>query len=178
MLAWGMGSTTGHVTMALWIKGELFVLESQVKSSYWPTDNIQRTPFRQWLAQAHKAGYNVVHVPLRWVCVRVCEGLVCGCWLKAWCSHCSDAARASFDEKTALAYFESIEGIQYGYPNLLWGWVDTLKVGRSAHSTSHRNPPCLVMKAPSFSLTPGLSRTTTPAFRPTTPAAWTGSCLR
>lgn len=30
MLAWGMGATTGHVVTALWIEGELFIVESQV----------------------------------------------------------------------------------------------------------------------------------------------------
>lgn len=31
MLAWGMGATTGHVVTALWIEGELMVVESQVR---------------------------------------------------------------------------------------------------------------------------------------------------
>jgi hypothetical protein len=29
MLAWGMGATTGHVVTALWIDGELCIVESQ-----------------------------------------------------------------------------------------------------------------------------------------------------
>lgn len=36
MLAWAMGSTTGHVTSALWIDGELYVCESTTASAYWP----------------------------------------------------------------------------------------------------------------------------------------------
>ena len=40
MLAYAMGSTTGHVTTALWIGGELFVVESTAKDSYWPVNGI------------------------------------------------------------------------------------------------------------------------------------------
>lgn len=49
MLAWGMGSTTGHAVAALWIDGELYICESTVVDSYWPTNGIQKTPYRQWL---------------------------------------------------------------------------------------------------------------------------------
>jgi hypothetical protein len=35
MLAWAMGSTNGHVTSALWMDGQLYVVESTVKDSYW-----------------------------------------------------------------------------------------------------------------------------------------------
>lgn len=49
MLAWAMGSTTGHVTAALRIDGELYVVESTTKDSYWPTNGIQATPYREWL---------------------------------------------------------------------------------------------------------------------------------
>lgn len=31
LLAWGMGSTNGHTTAALWMDGELYVTESQVR---------------------------------------------------------------------------------------------------------------------------------------------------
>jgi hypothetical protein len=39
----------------------------------------------------------------------------------------SEAARATFNETAALAWFESVEGLEYGYHSLLWGWVDTQK---------------------------------------------------
>lgn len=103
MLAWGMGSTTGHTTTALWIDGELFICESTVVDSYWPTDGIQKTPYKQWLKQAEEAGYNVVHVPL------------------------SKKYRALFDEQKALDFFNSVEGFEYGYKTMLWGWIDTIK---------------------------------------------------
>eukprot|EP00854_Cymbomonas_tetramitiformis_P013157 gene13157-15536_t len=53
MLAWAMGSTTGHTTVALWDRSasgdQLFVCESTAKDSYWP---------------AKEAGFNVVWLPL------------------------------------------------------------------------------------------------------------------
>jgi len=102
MLAWGMGSTTGHVTVAMWMEGELYVMESTVEGVYWPTDGIQKTPYRQWVKQAMQADFHVVHVPL------------------------SEAARANFNEEAALDFFRSTEGLEYGYHVMLWGWLDTI----------------------------------------------------
>jgi hypothetical protein len=59
MLAYAMGSTTGHVTAALWMGGELFVVESTAKDSYWPVNGIQKTPWDLWLQQAHEADMQV-----------------------------------------------------------------------------------------------------------------------
>jgi len=64
MLAWAMGSHTGHTCIAIWIDNQLYVGESTVKSAYWPTDGIQITPWNTWLQQAEAADYNVVHLPL------------------------------------------------------------------------------------------------------------------
>jgi hypothetical protein len=36
MLAWAMGSSTGHTTVALWIDGALHVCESTTKAPHWP----------------------------------------------------------------------------------------------------------------------------------------------
>lgn len=102
MLAWAMGSSTGHTTIALWIDGELFICESTVTDSYWPTDGIQKTPYKTWLKQAAAAGYNAVWVPL------------------------NKKARAMFDEQKALEFFNSVEGLEYGYKTMLWSWIDTL----------------------------------------------------
>eukprot|EP00494_Astrolonche_serrata_P030082 UN30349 len=101
LLGWGMGSSTGHNTMAMWEDNQLYVMESQVKSAYWPTDNIQKTPYRTWLQQAYDAGYNLVHIPLK------------------------DSVRAAFNVDDALKFFKSVEGVMYGYHNLLMGWLDT-----------------------------------------------------
>jgi len=104
VLAWAMGSTTGHTTVALRdADGELYIAESTVKDSYWPTDGIQKTPFKQWILQARAAGYQVVHAPL------------------------DKEIAASFNTTAAWNLFNQLEGVEYGYRNMLWGWVDTLK---------------------------------------------------
>lgn len=102
MLTWATGGT-GHSTMLLWMGNELYVVESTVKDSYWPTDGVQKTPYLQWLQQAEEASMNLVYVPLK------------------------KELREKFDEAAAAEYFESIEGFDYGYYNFLFGWIDTLK---------------------------------------------------
>jgi hypothetical protein len=102
MLAWGMGSTTGHTTMALWIEDELYITEATVSDSYWPTNGVQKTPYRTWVQQAEDAGYNAVHLPLN-----------------------ADWAE-KFNETGAIDFFNSVEGLDYGYHVLLWGWIDTV----------------------------------------------------
>lgn len=102
MLAWGMGSTTGHTTIAMWFEDGLYICESTVTDSYWPTNGIQRTPYDTWLQQALDADFNAVHVPL------------------------SAEARASFNETAAREFFRETEGLDYGFYNMLWGWVDTV----------------------------------------------------
>lgn len=90
-LAWAMGAHTGHTTIALWIDGELFICESTINSVYWPTNGIQKTPYRQWLDQAYNASYNVVHLPL------------------------APAYRALFNETAAAHWFLTVaEGLPYG----------------------------------------------------------------
>ena len=101
MLAFGMGSHTGHTTVALWEDGQLYVAESTVNGSYWPTNGIQRTPYRQWIAQAKAAGYAVVHAPL------------------------TEEYRKIFDERAANEFYHRYEGLQYGYHALFTGWIDT-----------------------------------------------------
>jgi hypothetical protein len=101
MLAWAMGATIGHVTTALWIGGELYIIESTTKSSYWPVDGIQKTQYDIWIKQAVDAGYQVVYGPL------------------------TDEAAEKFDAAAALTFFQSVEGYSYGYNTMLWAWVDT-----------------------------------------------------
>jgi len=64
MLAWGMGSHTGHTAITMWVDNELYVVESTTNSAYWPTNGIQMTQFDKWIQQAESASYNVVHLPL------------------------------------------------------------------------------------------------------------------
>jgi len=102
MLGWAMGSTTGHTTVALRENGTLYVAESTANDSYWPTNGIQRTPYKQWISQAKAAGFQVVHAPL------------------------NAKMAAAFDETKANAWFKTVEGYNYGYHNMLWGWIDTV----------------------------------------------------
>ena len=110
LLAWAMGSTTGHTTVALWKRGKtaaqdaLFVCESTATSAYWAKNGVQCTPYEQWLLLADAAGYNVVLLPL------------------------SDHASAAFDEALVWLWLEAeILGTDYGYHAMLWSWIDTLK---------------------------------------------------
>jgi hypothetical protein len=102
MLAWAMGSTTGHTTVALELEdGQMHICESTAKDSYWPVNGIQCTPYAQWVDQALAAGYNVVHAPL------------------------TAEKRAAFNATAAQEFFRSTEGLDYGYHNMLYGWIDT-----------------------------------------------------
>jgi len=111
MLAWAMGSHTGHTCITIWIDGQLYVAESTVKSEYWPTDGIQVTPWETWLDQAEKADYNVVHLPL-------------------------DPAK-NFSEEKAIAFFNQVKGLPYGFHNLFTGWIDTLEDNYPPPLSSH-----------------------------------------
>jgi hypothetical protein len=101
MIGWGMGGTTGHTAVALWFDGVLYICESTVKSAYWPTDGIQRTPYAQWIAQAEAADFLVDWVPL------------------------NEEKRTAFNETAANEFFFTVQGLPYGYHNFLFGWIDT-----------------------------------------------------
>ncbi|CAL1133595.1 unnamed protein product [Cladocopium goreaui] len=103
VLAFGMGSHTGHTAVALWEDGQLYIAESTVNGSYWPTNGIQRTPYRQWMAQAKAAGFSVVHAPLR------------------------EEYRKMFSERGANDFYHRYEGLEYGYHALFTGWIDTTR---------------------------------------------------
>lgn len=101
LLAWAMGSTTGHTTTALWIDGELYVCESDITSEFWPGDGIQKTPYREWLQLADAADYQVIWAPL------------------------TAEARALYNETAAVEFFKANEGFDYGFKTMIWGWIDT-----------------------------------------------------
>eukprot|EP00300_Choanocystis_sp_HF-7_P023849 c25234_g1_i1.p1 GENE.c25234_g1_i1~~c25234_g1_i1.p1 ORF type:complete len:589 (+),score=131.40 c25234_g1_i1:251-1768(+) len=103
MLSWAMGSTTGHTTVAMWEGGQLYVCESTSNGSYWDVNGIQRTPYRDWISAAKAASYSVVHLPL------------------------AQKYRDMFNETLAWQFFNNVVGFDYGYYNMLWGWVDTLQ---------------------------------------------------
>lgn len=103
MLAWAMGSTTGHVASAMWMDNQLYVVESTIDSAYWPTDYIQKTPYKTWVQQAQAAGYIVNIAKL------------------------NDASRAKYNETAAVEWFHANEGYDYGFKTMIWAWLDTLK---------------------------------------------------
>jgi len=72
-------------------------------------DGIQKTPYKEWLVKAKEAGHNVIWAPL------------------------SKEARGAFNETAAVEYFNSVEGLEYGYQNVIFGWIDDVV----------NNMPCL-----------------------------------
>jgi len=101
MLAWAMGSHTGHTCITIWINETLYVAESTVDSAYWPTNGIQITPWQTWIKQAKEASYNVVHLPL------------------------DPKIASKFNVSNAIDFFYSVQGLPYGFHNLFTGWIDT-----------------------------------------------------
>jgi len=79
---------------------KLYVCESTVNSPFWPTNGIQCTPFDTWRRQYHDATYHVTHAPL------------------------SKEARAKFNATAAWEFFNTYKGVDYGYYNFLFGWID------------------------------------------------------
>lgn len=58
------GSHFGHCVIVWEFGGEKYICESQTASAYWPVDNVQCTPFDEWMELAEKAEYNAIFVPL------------------------------------------------------------------------------------------------------------------
>jgi hypothetical protein len=101
LIMFGTGSHTGHSAIAAWIDGELYVLESQ-DGWYWPKHGIQRNKWDDWVVQANNADFSVAILPL------------------------SEEYRKRFNVTAALEWFENgIEGLDYGYRNFLFSWIDT-----------------------------------------------------
>jgi hypothetical protein len=100
IIMYGSGSHSGHSVMALWIDGELNIVESQ-DGWYWPKHGIQRNKFSQWIEWAKNCDFHVTHMPL------------------------NAEARAKFNETAAIEFFLGTEGLPYGYHNFLFGWIDT-----------------------------------------------------
>jgi len=102
-LAWAMGSATGHTTIAIRDPKDdkLYIAESTSTTSYWSTNGIQRTEYHEWMKRAKKAGFNVVWEPL------------------------NAEMREKFNASAAMAFFETVEGLGYGFPTMLASWIDT-----------------------------------------------------
>jgi hypothetical protein len=100
MIMFGTGSHTGHSAVAAWIDDELYVLESQ-DGWYWPKHGIQRNKWDEWIQHAFDADFSVAVLPL------------------------SDEFRSKLNVTKALEFFEGAEGLDYGYRNFLFSWIDT-----------------------------------------------------
>jgi len=114
-MAYAMGSHTGHTAITMRFNGELHVCESTVDSGYWPTNGVQKTPWNQWLQQAMAAEYQVVLSPLAPEYQKIFDSNV-------------DAV---------AAWFETVEGLPYGFHNLIFGWVDTAEDNYPPPLSSH-----------------------------------------
>jgi len=100
----GTGAHTDHTAIAQWIDGQLYVCESTGETYYWPPPwGIIKTPYHQWIQQAIRADFEVSILKL------------------------SPAARARYNVTAALKWFQSVEGLPYGYHNFFFGWIDTTK---------------------------------------------------
>ena len=100
MIQYGSGSHNGHCIVALWMDGELYITES-TEAWYFPTARIQRTRFKEWIKFAEDASFHVTFMPL------------------------SDESRAKFNQTAAEEWFYQVEGLPYGYHNMIYTWVDT-----------------------------------------------------
>mmetsp|Transcript_31101 Transcript_31101/g.28300 ORF Transcript_31101/g.28300 Transcript_31101/m.28300 type:complete len:376 (+) Transcript_31101:533-1660(+) len=97
---YGSGSHSGHATMALWIDDELYILESNVNKG-WPKGGLQKNKWEDWLQYTQDAGDHVTWMPIR------------------------QDLRDKFDAEATLEWFNSVEGMPYGFENFLYGWIDT-----------------------------------------------------
>jgi hypothetical protein len=100
IIMWGTGGHIGHSTVAIRIDGELHIIESQ-DAWYWPKHKIQRNTYKQWVQWAKNCDFHVSVLPLK------------------------DEYRAKFNSTAALEWFETVEGMPYGYHNFLFSWIDT-----------------------------------------------------
>jgi len=101
IIMWGTGGHAGHSTVALYIDGELNIVESQ-DAWYWPKHKIQRNTYKQWVQWAKNCDFHVVVLPLK------------------------DEYREKFNNTAAVEWFETVEGMPYGYHNFLFSWIDTV----------------------------------------------------
>ena len=90
----------GHCATALWIDGQLYILESQY-GLYWRTKGIQKTRYSEWIKRAEFSDYHVIWLPL------------------------SSESREKFNEASTKKWFNKHEGKTYGFHNFFYGWLDT-----------------------------------------------------
>ena len=110
MIAWAMGSATGHVAMAVWKEDELLMCESNALSPYWPVNGIQCNTYEDWMEYGRRNGYNVVWAPL------------------------SRDLTESFNETAAWEFIDDHLGVDYGWEVVLTGFLVSI-LPTSFHGT-------------------------------------------
>ena len=103
LISYGTGSHISHCTMALWMDGELYIVESTA-GAYYPEDVVQgimKTKWDEWIKFQDDTSCQVLHLPLK------------------------PELQKKFDVQAATDYFNAHEGLPYGYHNFLYGWIDT-----------------------------------------------------
>lgn len=101
MIGWGEGWTSGHSTIAMRdANNTLYVCESTTLDAYWPTNGIQCTVYPTWIKQYTEAQMSILHAPL------------------------APQYRAAFNVDKAWEFFRQHDGLNYGFANFLFGWVD------------------------------------------------------
>eukprot|EP00009_Paramoeba_aestuarina_P013506 CAMPEP_0201523808 /NCGR_PEP_ID=MMETSP0161_2-20130828/20935_1 /ASSEMBLY_ACC=CAM_ASM_000251 /TAXON_ID=180227 /ORGANISM="Neoparamoeba aestuarina, Strain SoJaBio B1-5/56/2" /LENGTH=514 /DNA_ID=CAMNT_0047923025 /DNA_START=96 /DNA_END=1640 /DNA_ORIENTATION=- len=109
LIMWGTGGHTGHTAVALWFGDELYICEStdsDTNSSvghFWPPPyGVIRTPYDQWMDQAEQAGFIVAILRL------------------------NEEYQSQFNEETATAWFNTVQGSPYGWHNFIYTFMDTM----------------------------------------------------
>ena len=105
LIMWGTGSYIGHTAIAVWIKDELYVLESTDANPYgkicWdPPYGIIKNKWSKWYKM-----------------VKNCSSFVSILRLNS---------NLNLDFNKGIEFFKSVEGLPYGYNNFIFGWIDTL----------------------------------------------------
>ena len=118
MIAWAMGSATGHTAIALWRDDQLFICESNAKSPYWPVNGIQCNTYDDWMEYGRRNGYNVVWAPL------------------------NRELAANFDIEAAWTFVDEHVGVDYGWEIVLMGLLDTAHGNEICTDTARKN--CVV----------------------------------
>jgi hypothetical protein len=98
----GSGSHVGHIALCLWIDDELYVVEA-LAGPYAAKQGIQKNKFKQWIQWAKDADFNVILLPLK------------------------EEVRTKFNVNKAIEFFKSVEGLNYGFHNFIFSWLDTEK---------------------------------------------------
>lgn len=89
------------MTVAVRQNGTVLVCESQSKGAYWPINGIQCNPYADWIRMATLAEFNYVWVPID--------------------------RSFELDADKAYAWVSQLLGVDYGFPVVLTGWIDTVQ---------------------------------------------------